>query len=71
MKTPNPNIEALRLAIAEADRFIKRAEIARERLIEIDKVEYPQYSFKEVGAVKRAAHDLKRELTNITQMKSY
>lgn len=69
MKTPNKNIEVLRLAIAEADRFIKRAEAARERLIENEKSEYGQFSFKEMGAVKRSAHDLKRELTNITQLK--
>lgn len=70
MKIENPNIEIIQTAIAEANRFIQKSEIAKMRLIENDKSGYRQYTFKEVGAIKRAALDLKDLLTTITKMVS-
>lgn len=52
---------------AEARRFLKKVDAARERIAS----DRNTYSTKETGAVRRAAHDLKRELTRITQSKIY
>ena len=67
----NQNIEKLQNAIDEAQRFVRAAIIARDRLIENDSSEYTQYSFKEVAAAKRAALDCGRAMTMVNQMKSY
>ena len=57
-----PMYSALDDAIKEAERFIKKAELAKERLID-DKFAWS--GTKETGAVKRASMDLTRELVNI------
>jgi hypothetical protein len=49
-------------AIQEAERFIKKAELARERLIND---EYAWAGTKETAAAKRASMDLTRELVNV------
>jgi len=58
-------INDLDTSIKEAQRFIKRAKNAKKRVKE-DKHVLLSGS-RETGAVKRAALDLKMELTNITK----
>lgn len=70
MKT-DKRIPIIETGIAEAERFIKTAEKALKRLSEEEKVEYGCNSTKETGAVKRAALDLKRAMTDINQMKTF
>ena len=65
------NIIDISNIINEAERFIAKAREAKNRLTQVSKENYKPASFKEVAAMKRAALDLKRELTLITQMKSY
>lgn len=57
-----PMYSILTDAITEADRFIKKAELARERLISDD---YAWAGTKETGAAKRASMDLTRALVAI------
>ena len=57
-----PMYSALTDAIAEADRFIKKAELARERLIDD---QYAWSGTKETGAAKRASMDLTRVLVTV------
>jgi len=47
--------EALNNAIAEAERFIKKAELAKKRLCND---EYAHFRCKEMAAAKRASADL-------------
>lgn len=58
-------VEDLDASIQEAQRFIKRAKDAKKRMNSSDFHEF--VGSKETGAVKRAALDLKMELTNITK----
>jgi len=57
-------LETLKQAKQELKRFEKRLNSAIERLT---KEPTARYGCKETGAVKRAALDLKNELTNITK----
>jgi hypothetical protein len=65
------NVEIINEAIAEAQRFIKKAELAKERIIEETKTKYSIASSKETGALKRSAIDLGRMCTIINKLKSY
>lgn len=67
MTTEEKNIETLELAIAEALRFVQKANAAIDRL----KTEDHCYQRKETAAVKRAALDLKHQLTTISQLKAF
>ena len=58
-------IKDLDTSIQEAERFIKRAKDPKKRVNSNDFHEF--VGSKETGAVKRAALDLKMELTNITK----
>jgi hypothetical protein len=64
-------IQTIQQAIAEAQRFIDKANKAVLRLKEIEKAPYGQAATKETGAVKRAALDLKQSLTAVNQMTAY
>lgn len=57
-----PLYSTLTEAIKEADRFIKKAELARERLIQD---QYAWSGTKETGAAKRASMDLTRVLVTV------
>ena len=57
-----PLFIALTDAIIEAERFIKKAELAKERLINDD---YAWAGTKETGAAKRASMDLTRALVGV------
>ncbi len=57
-------LETIKEVELELKRFQKRLKAAKDRLI-ID--HYAQYGCKETGALKRAALDLKVELTKITR----
>lgn len=70
MKT-NERAQIIQTGIDEAERFIKKAKGAIKRIKEEAATEYGCIATKETGAVKRAALDLKRVLTDINQMKSY
>lgn len=65
------NIEKIDEAIAEAQRFIKKAELAKKRIEQETSVKYGCSASKETGALKRAAVDLGRMCTVINQLKSY
>jgi len=57
-----PMYSVLGNAIEEAERFIKRAELARQKLIDYD---YAWSGTKETGAAKRASMDLTRALVYV------
>lgn len=57
-------IEDLNDAILEAERFLKRAKIAKTKYAS-DKMTTYFYTCKEAAAVKRASMDLSRALTQI------
>ena len=57
-----PLYSTLTNAIEEAERFIKFAELAKEKLITDDMAWSGR---KETGAAKRASMDLSRELVNV------
>lgn len=59
-------VETLNEVEKETKRFLEKLKAARTRLTSDN---YAQYGSKETGAVRRAALDLKNELTKITQHK--
>lgn len=61
-----PMLLALTEAIQEAERFVKKAELARERLINDD---FAWVGTKETGAAKRASMDLTRVLVDVRRIK--
>lgn len=66
MQTERLTVELLQKVELEAIRFINKVKECKSRLVE---VEWSSSGLKETGAVKRAALDLKNELTRITQSK--
>ena len=64
-------IEELDAAEAEAKRFIKRCQELKSRMKHDEFANERGENMVETGAVKRAAHDLKYQLTNITQFSNY
>lgn len=69
MKTEN--IVLIDEAITEAKRFIKKAELAKQRLIDDSKQQWQSSGSKETGALKRSAIDLGRMCTTVNQMKQW
>lgn len=67
MKQFERQISELKIAQAECKRFIERADRAIERL----NLDDGCIATKEMGAVRRAALDVKREMTNINQLTMY
>lgn len=57
-------IEDLNDAISEAERFLKRAKVAKAKYVS-DKMTSYFYTCKEAAATKRASMDLTRALTKI------
>ena len=64
MKTFTKQIQALETAQKECERFIIKAQLAIDRFNTNDNC----YTTKEMGAARRAALDVKREMTNINQL---
>lgn len=62
-----PQINALKSAQNECERFIVKAQLAIDRFDKNDNC----YATKEMGAARRAALDVKREMTNINQLKMF
>ena len=56
------NIENLNEAINEAERFLEKAKVVREK-VKVDN--YVFYGCKQTGALKRASMDLSRALSKI------
>lgn len=62
MKMETKIVRRLTASIKEANRFIQKAEYARERILNGEECSYRSISF---AAAKRAALDLKNMLTNL------
>lgn len=64
MKRLTRQIQALEQAKKECERFIVKAQLAIDRF----NIDDGCYTTKEMGAARRAALDVKREMTNINQL---
>lgn len=64
-------IGQLEQSISECERYIKKAKLAIIRLQSEQRSSYGCISTKEMGAVRRAALDVRREMTTINQLKMF
>lgn len=64
MKQFTRQIQSLEQAKKECERFIVKAQLAIDRL----NVDDGCYQTKEMGAARRAALDVKQEMTNVNQL---
>lgn len=71
MKTIDDKLQLFNEVQTECERFMKRINDAKKRIHDDKRDGYERYSCKENAALKRAALDLKNELSRITKMGVY